>query len=248
MKYFILSPFIYPASCGDSIIILDSKNDNYISLIDDAAVYLPQILNKPFTYDADTSRYGMVGHQDDQLDYWITFFLEQNFITPSDVPNSRLIAPAPLRAGGLSDYQWDMKKSWQPFRHTRWWDLCKAFVMLARVHWRMKRNGIQGLVDLIDPIVIKNEHQPTEKEIETLSHAVDAASMLYPKKTYCLAWAATFVALARQKGWSKAELVIGVQGSPFYAHAWAEIAGVVIHDDPIIAEVLSIIMKTPRGN
>ncbi len=246
MHYFVLSSHIYAARSKDSILLLDSEHDDYVSLIDTAAIYLPKILEYAFEYDETNKMYVCTQDDDTQLAYWITFFLNKNFIVVSDAPHPQPIAPRPCKEGGLSEYQWDTKNAWRPFKHAGIGDICRAFITLCRVHWRMKRQGIRGIVCMINNASNESAtHDPSDEECNRLAHAVDAASLLYPKKTFCLGWAATYVALARKKRWRKTQLVIGVQASPFYAHAWAEVAGTVIHDDPIICEVLSIIMKTP---
>jgi hypothetical protein len=38
-------------------------------------------------------------------------------------------------------------------------------------------------------------------------------------------------------------LVIGVQNRPFYAHAWVELDGEIIGDDPRLPEQLAVIYK-----
>lgn len=245
MNYFSLAPHVYASRFPDSIIILDSQSDNYISLIDPASHYLQQILELEFSFDAQKKIYASpLVSDNDQLTYWISFFSEQQFIVRSAIPNNRPIAPMPARPGGLADYQWDSKTSWQSFTHISWQELCSAVITLAAIHWRMKRKGIKGVLQTIPVYQQSILYEPTAQEIQHLADVVDCATRYYPNKTFCLAWAATFVTLARKKGWDST-LAIGVQAQPFYAHAWAEIKGTVVHDDPIIAQVLSIIMKTP---
>src|SRR5262249_35928873 len=153
---------------------------------------------------------------------------------------------APLKPGGLHDYQWDTKPTWHPLKKANKYHVFKTFIQLAKVHRALKRQGIKGVLDAIQETPKTNLIIPSDLQINQLSDLVDAASMLYPKKTFCLAWAATFVLLARKNNWDS-QLVIGVQAHPFYAHAWAQIDGKVIHDDPIIAQVLSLILHTPQG-
>jgi hypothetical protein len=183
----------------------------------------------------------------EQVNYWIAHFIENNFITENTQENQKLIAPLPLQPGGLCDYQWDHKPSWQPFTHASKLQIIKAFFQLARIHRTMKRTGIGGILDKIKKTAAQHTQlrKPTDQEVSTLTAAIDAASLLYPKKTFCLAWASTFVLLALKKNWS-CNLAIGIQTNPFYAHAWAQIADSVIHDDPVIAKVLSIILKEPH--
>lgn len=244
MIYFSLTPHIYAARYEKSIIILNARSDNYLSLIDSAAEYLSFILEHSFNYDAEKNWYSNSECTDlDQLNYWIDYFTELAFIKESTSSDTKKIAPQPLKPGGLHEYQWDTKTSWQPFKNARRWDITKAFCLLIKIHWLMKRRGIGGILYHIEKLSKKKKSIPSELEIQKLANAIDAASLIYPKKTYCLAWAATFVIIARKKGWDS-NLVIGIQSHPFYAHAWVEIDGKVIHDDPTIAEVLSIILKT----
>lgn len=245
MIYFSLSPHIYAARFGDSIIILDSVNDDYISLIDSSAYYLAKIVELPVSFDTQNKIYSLPGEDTETLNDWINNLLELNIIRESDKPG-RAIAPAPLKAGGLYDYQWDTKPTWQPFKQAKKHDVLKTFIQLAKIHRVLKRYGIKGVLDAIENTPKKSLGIPLDHEIQQLADLIDAASMIYPKKTFCLAWAATFVILARKRQWDS-QLVIGIQAHPFYAHAWAQIDGKVIHDDPSIAQVLSLILQSPQG-
>jgi len=240
--HFSVAPHMYAAYFDNAVIILDGKNDNYLSLIDEAADYFCFILKHKFVQE--NNQYYCIDAPDhaETHTYWITHFLEKDFITLSSCPTQ---LSAPLQEGGLIGYRWDAKNSWSPFAHASVAGIIQAYYMLYKIDTSMKRTGISAIIDLLkQECFAKNNHNPSEQEIKKLSASVDAASLLYPKKIYCLAWAATFTTLALKKGW-RCNLVIGVQTNPFYAHAWAECAGSVIHDDPIIARVLSIIFRGP---
>lgn len=245
--YFSLTPYLYAATFDNVIIILDSKADKYLSLIDDAATFFRLILEQQFIKNNDGTYHPLNTNQsndnNDNLNYWITYFLDKEFITYGIHPTH---LHAPLKAGGLIGYRWDTKKEWSPFSTASMIDTAKAFWILARVHRTIHKKGILGIITFIQKSATnKNPSIPSNKQIEKLSASVDAASLLYPKKTLCLAWAATYVILALHKGW-KINFVIGVQTNPFYAHAWAEtISGTVINDDPLITKALAIILKTP---
>lgn len=250
MIYFSLTPHIYAARFDDAVIILDSSNDNYLSFIESAATCFQQALNNAFQRAQDgtlspTSQ--SFNGNVKELNEWIKHFIENNLIIESTQEQRKLLAPLPITPGGLADYRWDHKPSWKPFASASKVQVIAAFIMLARIHRLLKKTGIKGVLDAIKTTSAKHTQlrQPTEQEIEQLAAAVDAASLLYPKKTFCLAWAATFVLLALKKGWS-CNLAIGIQTNPFYAHAWAHSAGKVIHDDPVIAQVLSIILQEPH--
>ena len=244
--YFSLAPNIYASYFDGAIIILDSTSDKYLSLIEDTAHYFKVILGFPFIKESNAT-YAMVGsleHDKDQYDYWISYFIEKQFIIPSQDPGT--IIASPLQEGGLINYRWDLKKSWQPFSHASVLATAQALYTLAKVHRSIKRKGMQEIFDWISHSSLnKKLHEPSEQDLQKLSAAVDAASLLYPKKTVCFPWAVTYALLALKKGWN-IQLALGVQTNPFYAHAWAQTpSGKVINDDPLVAQVLSVIFKQP---
>ena len=243
--YFSLAPHRYASYFDGTIIILNSQSDKYLSLIEDAARYFKTILSSPFIKESDTT-YRMIDSSDDpdQYNYWISYFIEKQFIIHS--ANRGATIAEPLQEGGLVDYRWDLKKSWQPFSEASVLTTAQALFMLAKVHRSMKRKGMQEIFDWIhDYSHNKNLREPSQEEIQKLSAAVDAASLLYPKKTVCFPWAVTYVLLALKKQWN-VQLVLGIQTSPFYAHAWTQTpSGKVINDDPVVAQVLSVIFKQP---
>lgn len=242
--HFSLTPHIYAAVLDEAVIILDSKTDKYLSLIDDAAKSLIFILEHTFFCRNDNEYYPVGSSADDNYNYWISYFIEKDFITPGTKPTSLV---RPLQSGGLIEYRWDFKKSWKPFAQAHFIDVIKAYGVLHKVHRIMKKQGIAGIINAIQihHTARSNPLVPSEQQIQALSAAVDAASLLYHKRTLCLAWAAAFTILALRRNW-KINLAIGVQTNPFYAHAWAETcAGKVINDNPEVAQALAILFKEP---
>jgi hypothetical protein len=246
MLFFSLQEFIYAACYGNSIIILDVDKDKYISLIGSAATYLTMICTCAFVCENNMYRVESCEQDYDvqQLNHWIEEFLSKEFIQQASSARKRSIAPAPLKEGGLSDYRWDSKPLWQPFARAPKWEVIKAFFQLVKVHRCIAKEGMKGLLKSIKHKQPTSPYTPTPLEIERLAAAVDAASTLYPKKTLCLAWSATFVLLALKRQW-KCDFVIGIQTTPFYAHAWAECQGKVVNDQPMITQVLSMILREP---
>ncbi len=243
--YFSLAPNIYACCFDGTVILLNSTSDKYLSLIEDAARYFKTILSSPFIKESDAT-YTLINSSDDsdQHNYWIAYFIEKQFIVPSS--NGGTTITSPLQEGGLVDYRWDLKKSWQPFSEASLLTTMQALFMLTKVHRSMKRKGMQEIFDWIhDYSHNKKLHEPSEQDIQKLSAAVDAASLLYPKKTVCFPWAVTYVLLALKRQWN-IQLSLGIQTNPFYAHAWAQTSsGKVINDDPVVAQVLSVIFKQP---
>ena len=245
---FSLLPFIYAARFEQSIIILNSNTDQYISLIGDAARYFEYVLLHSFIKTENDAFEAVSLDQQDEhispenLTSWITYFKENGFISLGEKSTK---IPSPAKSGGLIDYAWNTKHSWHPFAQASTVTIVEAFFMLKWVHTSMKKNGVKEIFECIAKSnSSKPLTDPSEAHIKKLSAAVDAASLLYWKTTACFAWATTYTLLALKRGWN-VRVAIGVQTDPFYAHAWAESKNCpVINDDPKIAQVLSIIYRT----
>lgn len=60
--------------------------------------------------------------------------------------------------------------------------------------------------------------------VEQTTHRVAVAAAFYPRRALCLEQSLTLYLLLRRRG-VPAELRLGVQPRPFYAHAWIEADG-----------------------
>lgn len=60
--------------------------------------------------------------------------------------------------------------------------------------------------------------------IDATAHRVSLAAAFYPRRALCLEQSLTLLVLLRRRGVA-AELRLGVQPRPFYAHAWVEAGG-----------------------
>lgn len=96
-----------------------------------------------------------------------------------------------------------------------WMDLHLAVRGFPSLHRAVKRTRIRSGVALV----------------EEMCHAVDLACVFYFKQVLCLQRSAATTTLLRHQGVA-AEMVIGVQQSPFRAHAWVEVTGEVVNDKP----------------
>ena len=76
--------------------------------------------------------------------------------------------------------------------------------------------------------------------VEQICAAMDTACIWYCKEVRCLQRSAATAWLLKRNG-IRAHLVIGVQQTPFRAHAWVEVAGRVVNDKPYINETYTVI-------
>lgn len=246
--HFRLAKDIYVGKWGSDLIILDVQKDKYFSLTDQAADFFQAAIKTEFTQldEKYASSFDLKGIDQELLTTMLVHFKKLGLIEETDTLGSREITAGPLKEGGLANYQWDYKSSLAPFSKTSKISIFRAFWALCKVNWQLKRQGIAGVMKAIQREAHKKRDFiiPSDHELQMLSDSVDIACALYPKKVYCLGWAATFVLLALKKGW-RCSLAIGVQGVPFYAHAWAECNGKVINDDTIVQEYLTVLLREP---
>lgn len=104
---------------------------------------------------------------------------------------------------------------------------------LTRAH-ALVRRGIKPILDTLTRLTVKKK----SCDIAKLSQSLNAATLLYPRKTRCLAWSVAFLLAALPRGVAPLSLNIGVQSQPFYSHAWVEMDGAVLCDDPALPEKL----------
>ena len=76
--------------------------------------------------------------------------------------------------------------------------------------------------------------------VDRICHAVDIACIWYWKEVLCLQRSAATTCLLRSGGVS-AEMVVGVQQTPFKAHAWVEANGRVVNDKPYTRDMYMVL-------
>lgn len=122
--------------------------------------------------------------------------------------------------------------------------IAHSILALHKVHRISKTKRLFGLIDLIaNERRTLNFKAPAMDEVSKLVRSLNAASLLYYKKTKCLEWACASILTGYRYGLDM-KLVIGVQNRPFYAHAWVELCGDVVGDDPMRREQFAVIYET----
>lgn len=113
----------------------------------------------------------------------------------------------------------------------RLWALCAFGLLLVAdlvlrlggfrcLHWLTKRWPTLG-----------SEPESLHAVARDVRDAVDHARTYYPRRARCLQGSVAAAWLLRLRG-VNAELVLGVQKFPFGAHAWVEVDGTVVNDEP----------------
>lgn len=71
----------------------------------------------------------------------------------------------------------------------------------------------------------------TPAEVERAAYHVAVAATFFPGRAVCLEQSLALYLLLRRRG-VPAALRLGVQAYPFYAHAWVEVDGAPVNEDP----------------
>lgn len=117
----------------------------------------------------------------------------------------------------------------------------RAYGELLRLEYALSRKDFSAIYERVQrtPLAARRVDQFSPAAI---SHAVDLAAVFYFKKILCLQRSAATACLLKKYGYA-AELVIGVQHVPFFAHAWVEFDGLVINDKPYMPEIYSVLTR-----
>ncbi|MCX5544047.1 lasso peptide biosynthesis B2 protein [Paraburkholderia sp. CNPSo 3076] len=114
------------------------------------------------------------------------------------------------------------------------------FTTLHKVHETSRNHRLSGLLQLIESERIQRKNKRIIRNENDLAASLNLTCFLYPVKTKCLEWACTLIIAGYRYGLDM-KLVIGIQNRPFFAHAWAELDGRVVGDDPARRRQLAVI-------
>lgn len=117
-----------------------------------------------------------------------------------------------------------------------------AWSALAGVDLLIKLGGFQRFHRALRSWPVRKRRQEDVEVVSNTCTAVDRAATYYFKRAWCLQRSATAVLLLRWRG-VNAQLVIGVEKMPFYAHAWTEVDGQVVNDHPSIQKRYTVLER-----
>jgi hypothetical protein len=106
-----------------------------------------------------------------------------------------------------------------------------GFFLLAAMDFVILVAPFSSFHRLIRSFPVRRSRRDPAPIIARTCRTLDRAASYYFKRAWCLQRSAALVLLLRFRG-VPAQLVIGVERVPFYAHAWVEVAGRVVNDDP----------------
>jgi hypothetical protein len=111
---------------------------------------------------------------------------------------------------------------------------CSLTLLLVRTH--LKLRGFGPSVRWARRLAARPAHaEPRAGIVEPTAYRVAVAAAFFPGRAVCLEQSLALYVLLRRRG-VPAELSLGVQAYPFQAHAWVELNGEPVNEEPETVE------------
>jgi Transglutaminase-like superfamily len=108
-----------------------------------------------------------------------------------------------------------------------------AFVLLTISIVLVKARYLAPTLALLARVPPRTPNKDDEDFVSSVCYTVNRATALWPTEVLCLQRSLS-IALALRLGGIRSDLVIGVRPYPVEGHAWVEVNGRVISDDPAV--------------
>ena len=216
--------------------------------------YLADLTSRLVGLNTSTGRYFAIPRPVDAPENWLEQLrvsLERAQSTVTDFTLELSRAPEP---GGMSDAGWWPHLS-ELFDASHPQLAYKAMPSALRRLRKTRRILATGFGTLIDDLATHRERLAARKDIAVDSGRTRStisslskllvthmwARVLYPHRYECLVGSAALALHAWEKG-IPVTFTIGVQGEPFYAHAWVSYDDIVVNDGPDCARKLAPVL------
>jgi Transglutaminase-like superfamily len=118
--------------------------------------------------------------------------------------------------------------------------LIESYFLLLRVDIALRLLGFKNVYETVRKRLPRRVVEAQRTPHEQLCHAMNLASVFYPKRVACFQRSIASVLLLRRYGWP-VEFVNGCDISTFENHAWVELSQAVINDKPYINEIYQVL-------
>ena len=115
----------------------------------------------------------------------------------------------------------------------------RAYSKLLRFDRYLARRDFAGLYSAVRTAACEQKSADANA-MDRICHTVDMACIWYWKEVLCLQRSAATTCLLRNIG-IPACMILGVQQTPFRAHAWVEAGGQVINDRHYVRDLYTVI-------
>lgn len=259
--FFSIPANIYCTCYRDVIIVLNTISNEYIILSKELCTIYTLLLEKEFFiqnnkfFISTSDKVDGIAYQfnSEELNEYINNFLRLGLISRNSyrTPKTSFLHKD-KSFSGISDVNWKLKLNNNTATKIPKKLVLEAFCTLFKVSILVKLGGFFSLIKYLrsylkksddkqeNLLEVKNSYQTLEK----CARALEKALFYFPIKTKCLEWSAALVLMGLERK-IKCNLVVGVQNTPFFAHAWVEINNKVIADSSQLSKELAILLIEP---
>lgn len=222
----VFGEFIHHVMINDELIIFDEINDRYL-LLDKART--SEVISA-LDDDAEVS--------DFVKNLQLSMILDRS-------TGRQFISIAPETGMGIDNYSWHLSRK---FRGKLFFSLDWAICMFAIVEaiLFLKTRGLHASLNRVRKRSFKNKStrrlQTDFEKAHNFSAIIGFLSRFVPTRFECLEYSLTLSRVLMIKK-IQFDFNIGVQRYDFLAHAWIEISGHTVGDDPKLSECLPIILS-----
>jgi len=119
------------------------------------------------------------------------------------------------------------------------WLTLRALLALARVDLALRTGGFKKLYRTVKNCRVSSR-TPDAQAVGRICAAVNEACSWYITHALCLQRSAAATYMLRKAG-VPATMVIAARKMPFHGHAWVEVEGIVVNDEPKVQEFYSVL-------
>jgi hypothetical protein len=118
--------------------------------------------------------------------------------------------------------------------------MVQSYLLLVRIDLMMRFRSFESIHGLVRIRRATKDCRDKTIGVEIICRTIDLACVFYVKPVLCLQRSAAAAILLRRYGW-QAQMIIGAQLIPFKSHAWVEVDGKVVNDNPYMHEIYSVL-------
>jgi hypothetical protein len=240
--YFAIRPHVRAAGSDDGIALLDLRSGKYLSLDPVGARIWQQLAEGRSRAEITEHLQSLFEAPPEQIrndvKAMLRRFTDAGLLEPSRARPEAWHAITPSKPGkhpaAFPTVRYRAESETSGSRTRRWmgdtiW-LVRGLLALGHIDLLTRLRAFPGIHRALER-ARPTDPQPLSPLAWRITAAVNRAAALYYQRRWCLQRSAACAYLLRRHGFD-AELVLGVQVLPFIAHAWVEMDGEVINDNP----------------
>jgi Transglutaminase-like superfamily len=118
--------------------------------------------------------------------------------------------------------------------------MLQSYLLLIKIDLMMRFRSFESIHRLVRTRRATKDCRDRTIGVEIICQTIDLACVFYVKPVLCLQRSAVAAILLQRYGW-QAQMIIGAKLIPFKSHAWVEVDGKVVNDNPYMHEIYSVL-------